>query len=154
MERRPNSTHDALARAEGASETTETHTRKLCLALGIEESRSYWERSGSAVHQTDRGLIAFEERWFGEKSLERVRFLVSPFSERYDAYPHPDFTIDETRSDEARANFLRDRDREAREILAKELKRRERKRAKAEDEYDAGPLFEGTDHEQEDAVDD
>ena len=34
--------------------------------------------------------------------------------------------------------------REAREILAKELKRREKKSAKADDEGEAGPLFEGT----------
>lgn len=52
----------------------------------------------------------------------------------------PDFTIDEPGSDEARAAFLKEHAREAREILAKELKRRERKNAK-EDETDTGPLF-------------
>jgi hypothetical protein len=54
----------------------------------------------------------------------------------------PDFTIDEPGSNEARATFLEHHEREAREILAKELKRREKKNAKAEAE-DA-PLF---DHE-------
>jgi hypothetical protein len=51
----------------------------------------------------------------------------------------PDFTIDEPGSNEARATFLEHHEREAREILAKELKRREKKNAKAEDED--GPLF-------------
>lgn len=43
---------------------------------------------------------------------------------------------------EARAKFLKDREREAADLLAKELKRREKKAAKAYDEGDAGPLFE------------
>jgi hypothetical protein len=52
-----------------------------------------------------------------------------------------DFTIDELGSEVARAAFLADRAPEAREILAKELKRREKKSTK-EDEGGAGPLFE------------
>jgi hypothetical protein len=52
----------------------------------------------------------------------------------------PDFTIDEPGSNEARATFLADHAREAHEILTKELKRREKKSAKADDEGD-GPLF-------------
>lgn len=54
-----------------------------------------------------------------------------------------EFTIDEPGSDEARAKFLAEHDREAREILAKELKRREKKRAKndEQEEDEAGPLF-------------
>ena len=51
----------------------------------------------------------------------------------------PDFTIDEPHSNEARATFLANHAPEAREILAKELKRREKKAAKADDED--GPLF-------------
>ena len=53
----------------------------------------------------------------------------------------PDFTIDEPASNEARATFLADHAREAHEILVKELKRREKKSAKADDEGDVGPLF-------------
>lgn len=74
-------------RAERCSEATEVHTRILRLALGIEESRSYWEHVDPAVPVAARGLIAFEQRWFGSKSLERVRFLLSNFVDRYDAYP-------------------------------------------------------------------
>lgn len=54
----------------------------------------------------------------------------------------PDFTIDEPGSDEARAKFSREHEREAADILAKELRRREKKAAKADDEGEAGPLFE------------
>jgi hypothetical protein len=64
-----------------------------------------------------------------------------------------DFTIDEPGSNEARAKFLKDHEREAGEIFAKELKRRDKKSAKAEDEDDAGPLFEGTNRELEKAAD-
>ncbi|WP_438036461.1 BREX-6 system adenine-specific DNA-methyltransferase PglX [Sorangium sp. So ce204] len=56
----------------------------------------------------------------------------------------PDFTIDEPASNAARAKFLAEHEREAREILAKELKRRDRKTASAaaDDDSGAGPLFE------------
>lgn len=53
----------------------------------------------------------------------------------------PDFTIDEPRSNEARQRFLAEHEREAREILAKELRRREKKNAAADDDGGAGPLF-------------
>jgi hypothetical protein len=53
----------------------------------------------------------------------------------------PDFTIDEPASDEARARFLADHAAEARDLLAKELKRREKKTAKTDSDEDAGPLF-------------
>ncbi len=69
------------------SEATEIHTRILRLALGVEDSRSYWERVDPSVPVAERPLIAFEERWFGGKSLERVRFLLANFVDRYDAYP-------------------------------------------------------------------
>jgi hypothetical protein len=64
---------------------------------------------------------------------------------------HPSFTIDEPRSSEARASFLKEHDREAREILAKELRRRERKGSK-DDDADAGPLF-GQDASEGDRID-
>jgi hypothetical protein len=73
--------------AERAAEATEVHTRILRLALGIEESRSYWEHVDPSVPVADRALVAFEHRWFGSKSLERARFLLSSFVDRYDAFP-------------------------------------------------------------------
>lgn len=74
-------------RAERPAEATEVHTRILRLALGIEESRSYWEHVDPSVPVADRALVAFEHRWFGSKSLERARFLLSNFVDRYDAFP-------------------------------------------------------------------
>lgn len=73
--------------ADGLSEATLVHTRILRLALGIEESRSYWEHLDVGVPVAKRSLLAFEQRWFGNKSLDRVRFLVANFVDRYDAYP-------------------------------------------------------------------
>jgi hypothetical protein len=69
------------------SEATAVHTRILRLALGVEESRSYWEHIDARVPPADRALLAFEQRWFGSKSLERTRFLLATFADRYDPYP-------------------------------------------------------------------
>lgn len=69
------------------AEATEIHTRILRLALGIEDSRSYWEHVDPSVPAADRPLHAFEKRWFGAKSLERTRTLVPNFADRYDRYP-------------------------------------------------------------------
>lgn len=74
-------------RSERPAEATEVHTRILRLALGIEDSRSYWERVDPKVPVADRALVGFEQRWFGSKSLERIRFLLASFVDRYDAYP-------------------------------------------------------------------
>ena len=65
----------------------------------------------------------------------------------------PEFTIDEPGSDEARAKFLADHAKTAAEIRATETKRRERKAAKAEDETEAGPLFDRDSEESEDQPD-
>jgi hypothetical protein len=70
-----------------SSEATTVHTRILRLALGIEDSRSYWEHLDPSVPLPARAQLAFEQRWFGSKSLERVRFLLSNFVDRYDAFP-------------------------------------------------------------------
>lgn len=69
------------------SEVTVVHARLLRLALGVEESRAYWERVDPSVPVDQRSMIAFEERWFGSKSLDRIRFLLPNFAGRYDAFP-------------------------------------------------------------------
>ena len=69
------------------AEVTEVHTRILRLALGVEESRAYWEHVDPALPPADRPLVAFEQRWFGGKSLERAGTLLSNFVRRYDAFP-------------------------------------------------------------------
>jgi len=63
------------------------HTRILRLALGVEESRAYWEHVDPSVAPASRAITAFEQRWFGAKSLERVRYLLASFLPRYDAFP-------------------------------------------------------------------
>jgi hypothetical protein len=87
VETEPVRAHRARARAERPAEATEVHTRIVSLALGVEESRSYWEHVDPSIPAADRALVAFERRWFGSKSLERVRFLLSCFADRYGAFP-------------------------------------------------------------------
>ena len=69
------------------AEATEIHTRILRLALAVEESRAYWANVDPAMRAEQRSLAAFEQRWFGAKSLERVRTLLPNLAARYDAYP-------------------------------------------------------------------
>lgn len=83
------------------SEATEVHTRILRLALGVDESRSYWEHVDSTIPVARRSLIAFERRWFGAKSLERVRFLLSSFVDRYDPFPEALSVLQQWRSMDA-----------------------------------------------------
>lgn len=69
------------------AEATEVHTRILRLALGVEESREYWEYVDMTVPAAKRPMVAFENRWFGAKSLERTKTLVASFVDRFDRYP-------------------------------------------------------------------
>lgn len=68
-------------------EVHERHTRILRLTLAVAESRAYW----SSVDPTQSGAArierAFNERWFGYKSLARVKLLLTNFATRFDAYP-------------------------------------------------------------------
>ncbi|HWB79960.1 MAG TPA: hypothetical protein VG755_33580 [Nannocystaceae bacterium] len=80
---------DAPLRApppERTAEETTVHTRLLRLALGVEESRAYWLHVDPAVTGEARLERAFEERWFGGKSYQRVRTLLGNFAARYDAF--------------------------------------------------------------------
>ena len=79
----PNTATDIAVRPQ---EETEIHTRILRLALGVEESRAYWTHLDPSVPPGPRAIQAFEQRWFGGKSLERVRTLLAYFGARYDAF--------------------------------------------------------------------
>jgi hypothetical protein len=68
-------------------EVTESHTRLLRFSLIVEESRAYWENLRLDIPKEERPAIAFEERWFGNKSMARIRGLLTELSHRYDAYP-------------------------------------------------------------------
>lgn len=76
--------HHRLAQAE----ETRIHTRLQRLALGIEESRAYWANVDPELASADRALAAFTDRWFGAKSLERIRVLLPYLAARYDAFPN------------------------------------------------------------------
>ncbi|MGH7269482.1 MAG: BREX-6 system adenine-specific DNA-methyltransferase PglX, partial [Polyangiaceae bacterium] len=65
----------------------------------------------------------------------------------------PDFTIDEPGSKAARAKFLAEEKRQAEELRAIAMKRRDRKTPKADEERSAGPLFGDREDEQEEAID-
>jgi hypothetical protein len=66
-------------------EVTELHTRLLRCALEIEESRAYW------AHVDQAGRVsaqrAFDEYWFGAKSLSRIKVLLANMRVRFDAFP-------------------------------------------------------------------
>ncbi|MCC6811532.1 MAG: DUF1819 family protein [Deltaproteobacteria bacterium] len=69
------------------AEVTAIHTRLLRCTLEVENSRAWW---AAAASDTDERVAhrAFEESWFGARSLPRVKLLVSNMRHRYDAYPH------------------------------------------------------------------
>lgn len=72
---------------KGMAETMAIHTRILRLALALEDSRVYWTQVDPTLPASLRGRVAFEQRWFGGKTMERVRYLVTSFVPRYDAFP-------------------------------------------------------------------
>jgi hypothetical protein len=67
------------------AEATEVHTRLLKCALEIEDSRSYWSHAGNAKPVTAQR--AFDEYWFGARSLSWIEVLLTNMRVRYDAYP-------------------------------------------------------------------
>jgi hypothetical protein len=68
-------------------EVEQFHTRLLRTSLVLEESRVYWEHLRIDIPKEKRAVVAFEERWFGSKSMARVRSLLVELSYRFDAYP-------------------------------------------------------------------
>jgi hypothetical protein len=66
-----------------AREATDVHTRLLRCALEIDDCRAYW------AHATGRrdARVAFEEYWFGARSLARVEVLMANMAVRFDAFP-------------------------------------------------------------------
>lgn len=68
------------------SEAKRIHTRLLKCTLDVEDSRAYW---GHAVHSNGSTTArkAFDEFWFGVKSLGRIEVLMANLRARYNAYP-------------------------------------------------------------------
>jgi hypothetical protein len=69
------------------AEAANFHTRILRLTLAVQESRAYWEAVDPGIKGSARVEHAFTERWFGNKSLARVKILLSNFAARFDDYP-------------------------------------------------------------------
>ncbi len=68
------------------AEVTDIHTRLLKCALIVEESRAYWQRIDPAATDSPADQ-AFQEYWFGAKSLARVKVLLTNLRARFDAFP-------------------------------------------------------------------
>lgn len=66
-------------------EETRLHTRLLKCTLELENSRIYWGLAGSGVALTAEQ--AFEEGWFGHRSLSRLQELLGDLRVRFDAFP-------------------------------------------------------------------
>jgi hypothetical protein len=69
---------------ERPREATELHTRLMKYALEIEDSRAYWAHADGGVVSAQR---AFDEYWFGARSLSRIEVLLANMRVRFDAFP-------------------------------------------------------------------
>ena len=67
------------------AETTEVHTRLLKCALEVEDARAYWQQAGPDHPANPQD--AFDNYWFGAKSLARVKVLLTNFRARFDEFP-------------------------------------------------------------------
>lgn len=74
-------------RSESAQyhETIEVHSQLIRCPLTIEESRVYWERVTPG--ERPKAKDAFEQYWFGAKSLPWVRELINNLQRRFGAFP-------------------------------------------------------------------
>lgn len=68
-------------------EATRVHTRALKVSLVVDESRAFWESWSPHVDPLQMQVEAFEGRWFGQKSMVRVKTLVRACNERFTAFP-------------------------------------------------------------------
>ena len=66
-------------------ETTEIHTRLMKCALEVEDARAYWQRATPG--EPSNPQQAFDDYWFGAKSLARVKVLLTNFRARFDEFP-------------------------------------------------------------------
>lgn len=71
--------------AAQSSEVSQVHTRLLKCALEVEDARAYWARVNGS--QTATARRAFDEYWFGARSLPRIEVLLVNMRARFDAFP-------------------------------------------------------------------
>lgn len=65
-------------------EVTEVHTRLLKCALEVEDARAYWTHAAGSPRAA---APAFDEYWFGARSLPRIEVLLANMRARFDAFP-------------------------------------------------------------------
>lgn len=70
---------------ERQAETTSVHTRLLHYALQVDDARAYWSHVGAPGESSARR--AFDEYWFGARSLRRAGIVVTNMRARFDAFP-------------------------------------------------------------------
>ncbi len=64
------------------AERQEVQTRLLRVGLAVDESRAYWRLADPTIPSQDLVERAFEEQWFGTKSIQRVSYLINTVSDR------------------------------------------------------------------------
>ncbi len=74
--------------ASGGEEAQADHTGLFRMTLALEDGRAYWENFRDDIPPNRVAAVAFEERWFGNKSMQRTTRMISDFRRRFDAYPH------------------------------------------------------------------
>ena len=67
------------------AETSQVHTRLLKTTLEAENSRAYWRHRLDSPEPAAQQ--AFDEYWFGAKSLPRVRVLLTNLRARFEPFP-------------------------------------------------------------------
>lgn len=67
------------------SESTEYHTRLMKAALAVDDCRAYWQGRRTKLQPTPE--IAFQEYWFGARSLPWLQRLLGDMRARFEAYP-------------------------------------------------------------------
>lgn len=67
------------------SEATEIHTFLLKCALEVDNARAFWDHADAATPVSPQR--AFDEYWFGARSLPRVEVLLANMRARFGAYP-------------------------------------------------------------------
>ena len=71
----------------GQRETTAVHTRLSRCALEVEDSRAFWARADGPAAVGVPAQQAFDEYWFGARSLPRVEVLLANMRARFGAFP-------------------------------------------------------------------
>lgn len=69
------------------AELEELHTGILRLTLAVPESREYWRSAVPGLKGAAQVERAFNERWFGARSMARVKLLLGAFALRFDRFP-------------------------------------------------------------------